>query len=75
MRVTATGEATSLHDRKVRAGQRMWIGLAGHAVDDDLRAADGIWAIGDVIGRGLAHVASAEGVYVAERIELPTPRG
>ncbi|MCA9675066.1 MAG: dihydrolipoyl dehydrogenase [Myxococcales bacterium] len=37
-------------------------------VDDDLRAADGIWAIGDVIGRGLAHVASAEGVYVAERI-------
>ena len=24
-----------------------------------------LWAIGDVIGRGLAHVASAEGVYVA----------
>ena len=37
-------------------------------VDKDCRAADGIWAIGDVIGRGLAHVASAEGVYVAEVI-------
>ena len=33
-----------------------------------LRAADGIYAIGDVIGRGLAHVASAEGVCVAEQI-------
>ncbi|MEZ4366858.1 MAG: FAD-dependent oxidoreductase, partial [Kofleriaceae bacterium] len=38
------------------------------AVDEQLRAADGIWAIGDVIGRGLAHTASAEGVYVAEQI-------
>ena len=37
-------------------------------VDDDLRCADGMWAIGDVIGRGLAHVASAEGVFVAETI-------
>jgi dihydrolipoamide dehydrogenase len=37
-------------------------------VDATLRAADGIYAIGDVIGRGLAHVASAEGVYVAELI-------
>lgn len=37
-------------------------------VDEQLRAADGIYAIGDVIGRGLAHVASAEGVYVAELI-------
>jgi dihydrolipoamide dehydrogenase len=35
-------------------------------VDEQLRAADGVYAIGDVIGRGLAHVASAEGVYVAE---------
>ncbi|HTJ44239.1 MAG TPA: dihydrolipoyl dehydrogenase [Kofleriaceae bacterium] len=35
-------------------------------VDATLKAADGIYAIGDVIGRGLAHVASAEGVYVAE---------
>jgi dihydrolipoamide dehydrogenase len=37
-------------------------------VDAELRAADGVWAIGDVIGRGLAHTASAEGVFVAERI-------
>jgi dihydrolipoamide dehydrogenase len=37
-------------------------------VDDHNRAADGIFAIGDVIGRGLAHVASAEGVFVAEVI-------
>jgi len=36
-RVTAVGEQTSLHDRKVRAGQRMIIGLAGPAVDTDLR--------------------------------------
>jgi len=37
-------------------------------VDGDLKAADGIYAIGDVIGRGLAHTASAEGVFVAELI-------
>lgn len=37
-------------------------------VDDKLRAAEGLYAIGDVTGRGLAHVASAEGVYVAEVI-------
>jgi dihydrolipoamide dehydrogenase len=37
-------------------------------VDERLQAADGVYAIGDVIGRGLAHVASAEGVYVAELI-------
>lgn len=37
-------------------------------VDEKLRAAEGIYAIGDVTGRGLAHVASAEGVYVAEVI-------
>jgi dihydrolipoamide dehydrogenase len=37
-------------------------------VDEKLRAAEGIYAIGDVTGRGLAHVASAEGVYVAELI-------
>ena len=37
-RVTAVGEQTSLADRKRRAGQRMVVGLAGHAVDDDLRA-------------------------------------
>jgi dihydrolipoamide dehydrogenase len=33
-----------------------------------LLAAPGVYAIGDVIGRGLAHTASAEGVYVAEQI-------
>ncbi|MBE7454253.1 MAG: dihydrolipoyl dehydrogenase [Kofleriaceae bacterium] len=37
-------------------------------VDDRLACGDGLWAIGDVIGRGLAHTASAEGVYVAEQI-------
>ena len=37
-------------------------------VDADNRCGDGLWAIGDVIGRGLAHVASAEGVFVAEKI-------
>ena len=37
-------------------------------VDGSNRCGDGLWAIGDVIGRGLAHVASAEGVFVAETI-------
>jgi len=37
-------------------------------VDADNRCGDGLWAIGDVTGRGLAHVASAEGVFVAEKI-------
>jgi dihydrolipoamide dehydrogenase len=37
-------------------------------VDRDCKCGDGLWAIGDVAGRGLAHVASAEGVYVAEQI-------
>ncbi len=36
--VTAYGEGTSLADHKRRAGQRMIIGLFGHAVDDDFRA-------------------------------------
>lgn len=53
------------------------IGLEAHGValdrgfikvDGENRCGDGLWAIGDVIGRGLAHVASAEGVYVAEKI-------
>jgi dihydrolipoamide dehydrogenase len=53
------------------------IGLEAHGiqldrgfikVDRDNRCGEGLWAIGDVIGRGLAHVASAEGVYVAEKI-------
>jgi dihydrolipoamide dehydrogenase len=33
-----------------------------------LTAEPGIWAIGDVIGGGLAHAASAEGMMVADRI-------
>lgn len=37
-------------------------------VDERLSCGDGLWAIGDVIGRGLAHTASAEGVHVAEQI-------
>jgi dihydrolipoamide dehydrogenase len=53
------------------------IGLEAHGialergfikVDGDNRCGDGLWAIGDVIGRGLAHVASAEGIFVAEKI-------
>jgi len=47
-------------------------------VDDELKTSvTGVYAIGDVIGRGLAHVASAEGVYLAELIAgqkpLPVP--
>lgn len=37
-------------------------------VDASSSCGDGLWAIGDVAGRGLAHVASAEGVFVAEKI-------
>lgn len=53
------------------------LGLEGHKVvlergfikvDHKLSCGDGLWAIGDVIGRGLAHTASAEGVFVAEQI-------
>ena len=53
------------------------LGLEAHNVplekgyiktDAENRCGDGLWAIGDVIGRGLAHVASAEGVFVAEKI-------
>jgi dihydrolipoamide dehydrogenase len=53
------------------------IGLEAHGValdrgfikiDAQCRCGDGLWAIGDVAGRGLAHVASAEGVFVAELI-------
>ena len=46
-------------------------------VDDTLQAnAEGVYAIGDVIGvMALAHVAQAQGVYVAERLagEEPAP--
>ena len=53
------------------------IGLEAHGiqldkgfikVDGENKVGDGLWAIGDVAGRGLAHVASAEGVFVAEKI-------
>jgi dihydrolipoamide dehydrogenase len=53
------------------------IGLEAHGVklergfiktDEECRIGDGLWAIGDVIGRGLAHVAMTEGVFVAEKI-------
>ncbi|HTL36793.1 MAG TPA: dihydrolipoyl dehydrogenase [Kofleriaceae bacterium] len=53
------------------------IGLEAHGVvlekgfikvDAENKCGDGLWAIGDVAGRGLAHVASAEGVFVAEKI-------
>jgi dihydrolipoamide dehydrogenase len=53
------------------------LGLEAHNVpldrgyiktDRENRCGDNLWAIGDVIGRGLAHVASAEGVFVAEMI-------
>jgi dihydrolipoyl dehydrogenase len=43
--------------------ERGWI-----KVDKDCKCGEGLWAIGDVAGRGLAHVASAEGVFVAETI-------
>ncbi len=53
------------------------LGLEAHKIqldrgfiktDAENRVGDGLWAIGDVIGRGLAHVASSEGVFVAEKI-------
>lgn len=53
------------------------LGLEAHKIeiergyiktDSENRCGDNLWAIGDVIGRGLAHVASAEGVFVAEKI-------
>ncbi len=53
------------------------LGLEAHGIqlekgyiktDHENRCGDGLWAIGDVIGRGLAHVASSEGVFVAEKI-------
>ncbi len=53
------------------------LGLEAHGVllergyiktDTQNRCGDNLWAIGDVIGRGLAHVASSEGVFVAETI-------
>jgi dihydrolipoamide dehydrogenase len=63
----ATGIAANVENIGLEAAgvtvERGWI-----EVDETCKAADGIYAIGDVIGRGLAHVAMAEGVYVAEVI-------
>ena len=52
------------------------LGLEAHGIQlergyikvDQNKCGDNLWAIGDVVGRGLAHVASAEGVFVAEVI-------
>ncbi len=65
----ATGRRAHLGDCGVdRLGMRMENGAV--AVDDFLRTSiDGIWAIGDVLGRKmLAHVASYHGELVAENI-------
>ncbi len=60
--IAANTENLGLEDHEVQI-ERGWI-----KVDKDNKCGDGLWAIGDVIGRGLAHVASAEGVFVAEKI-------
>jgi len=60
--IAANTEQLGLEHHGV-AIERGWI-----KVDADNKCGDGLWAIGDVIGRGLAHVASAEGVFVAEKI-------
>lgn len=77
------GEATSIEAEclLVAVGRRPYtegLGLEGTKVvvekgrvqvDQHCRTAeDGIWAIGDVIGGGLAHAASAEGMMVADQI-------
>jgi dihydrolipoamide dehydrogenase len=65
--LVATGIAANTEDLGLdAAGVKVEKGFI--VVDKQLRAADGVWAIGDVIGRGLAHTASAEGVWVAEQI-------
>jgi len=63
--ISANTENLGLEHHGVQI-ERGWI-----KVDHDNKCvggSDGLWAIGDVIGRGLAHVASAEGVFVAEKI-------
>jgi len=60
--IQANTENLGLEDHKIQI-ERGWI-----KVDGKNSCGDGLWAIGDVIGRGLAHVASAEGVFVAETI-------
>ena len=68
---------TSCSSRSASQANTENLGLEAHGialergfikVDAENRCGDGLWAIGDVIGRGLAHVASAEGVFVAEKI-------
>jgi dihydrolipoamide dehydrogenase len=60
--IQANTENLGLEAHKIRI-ERGWI-----KVDAQNRCGENLWAIGDVIGRGLAHVASAEGVFVAEVI-------
>ena len=65
--LVAVGTAPNTENLGLEAHQvkldRGWI-----QVDAENKCGDNLWAIGDVIGRGLAHVASAEGVFVAEKI-------
>jgi len=57
-------ESIGLEAAGVRLGRRGFI-----EVDDRLAtSAAGVHAIGDVIGRGLAHVAMSEGVWLAEQL-------
>ena len=60
--IQANTEDLGLEAHKIQL-ERGWI-----KIDGENRCGDGLWAIGDVAGRGLAHVASAEGVFVAEKI-------
>jgi dihydrolipoamide dehydrogenase len=60
--ISANVEGIGLEAHGIKV-ERGWL-----VVDGDNKCGDGLWAIGDVIGRGLAHVASAEGVFVAEMI-------
>ena len=64
--IAANTEGIGLEDHGVTL-ERGFIKVDDNT-DDPNRIGDGLWAIGDVIGRGLAHVASSEGVFVAETI-------
>ncbi len=69
--ITPNTEELDVDAAGVKLGPRGFI-----QVDDQLNTtAAGIYALGDVIGRGLAHVAMSEGVYLAERLAgLDPPR-
>ncbi|HUH03689.1 MAG TPA: dihydrolipoyl dehydrogenase [Kofleriaceae bacterium] len=73
--LVAVGIAPNIEDLGL---EQIGIGLTPRgfiAVNDDLETAvRGVHAIGDVIGRGLAHVAMSEGVFVAERIAGLSPQ-